>query len=124
MDIYKNCRFCRHFEDGSCIKKPFTTGTTAYDEVIYLSEEGAIDGAVQEALQSAISGSMNEISALFPRMTKKAREALRSYLTREAEHWAEDVAEATTLALMNNASKDSADVEVADPMSFCCKYFD
>ena len=97
-DLYKNCRWCKHFQNGKCRnEETFNVDSDISMKVYQLFEDGHVHEAIQEAVGE----------------------------NKFVEDLIQSIEDAVNVLICNNVDGivENSAVEIADPENFYCKYF-
>lgn len=96
-DLYKNCRWCKSFQNGKCCNETFSVDSDVPMKVYQLFEDGLVYEAIKEACGE------HELD----------EDAIQS------------IEDAVCMSICTKVDKlvETSEVEISDPENFYCKYF-
>ncbi len=125
-DMYHNCRWCRYNDKGKCLKSSDVFNSPANKDLYKLSEDGILSEALQEGLSFPKMIKVKSLLKEFGISQKRQNEILKAVGT-ELEDSIPTIIEGldeSVSQLLNKQNTVSEDLELKDPESFYCKYFE
>lgn len=110
-ELKKCCRYCTHFQNGTCTRKPFVESSDDSAMLYKFINEGYLRKAITIALDGSDLGNQ-----LFKHKTIDDKKDLIEHIAENIEDNAEALADKFYMNF-------SGDVFIADPDNFFCKYY-
>ena len=125
-DIYHNCRWCRYNNKGKCVKSSSVFASVSEDEAITLTEGGYLSEALQEGLTFPKMLKLEILLQDYGISQKRQKEILNT-VRAELEDSIPVIVEgldSSVSKLLYKQDKADEDLELKDPESFYCKFFE
>ena len=125
-EMYHNCKWCRYFEGGKCSKSSDIFDRSVRDELYELTESGKLSDAIKESVKIPKLSKLERTLAWYDISQKRQKEILQA-VRAELEEFIPDLAERiddSICRLISNMDGKAEDLEIRDPESFYCKYFE
>ena len=121
---YNTCRWCKHFANGQCCKKPMEVELCISELVEKHIDDGEVTELFMEIMPNHIK---NIIEKLVPELPAKWKKAIGTALqdadisnywdmTDDVEKWVRHLGDSLVC-------KKAQEIVVSDPNDFSCKYF-
>jgi len=125
-ELYHNCRWCRFSNNGKCLKSSEIFESTVSEELYKLVEGGNLSEAIREGLTLPKMSKLESLLAGYGISQKRQKEVLQA-VGAELEEFipimVEGIDNSVSKLILNTESK-LVDLELKDPESFYCKYFE
>lgn len=125
-DIYHTCRWCRFNINGKCAKSSEIFESSVSDELYELTESGKLSEAITEGISTPKMLKLKNLLEWYSISKKRQKEILKA-IAGELEEFTPNLVasidDSVRLLLINTESKVE-DLEIKDPESFYCKYFE
>jgi hypothetical protein len=125
-DIYHNCRWCRFNNNGKCVKSSVVFERSVSAELYDLVESGKLSEAITEGLKLPKMSKLVNLLASYGISQKRQKEILQA-VGAELEDFIPAMVvgiDDSVSQLIINAEANAEDLELIDPESFYCKYFE
>jgi hypothetical protein len=125
-EMYHNCKWCRCFESGKCSRSSDIFDRSVRDELYELAESGKLSEAIKESVKIPKLSKLERTLAWYDISQKRQKEILQA-VRAELEEFIPDLAEGiddSVSKLISNLGGKAEDLEIRDPESFYCKYFE
>lgn len=125
-EMYHNCRWCRFYSNGKCVKTPKVFYTSVSDELYNLVESGKLSEAINEGLKLPKMRKLMSLLDWYSISQKRQKEILKA-VAEELEEFIPTMVESIDGSvgdLIINTESKVEDLELKDPESFYCKYFE
>ena len=125
-EMYHNCRWCRFYSKGKCVKTPKVFYTSVSDELYNLVESGKLSEAINEGLKLPKMSKLTSLLEWYSISQKRQKEILKA-VAEELEEFIPTMVESIDGSvgdLIINTESKVEDLELKDPESFYCKYFE
>lgn len=124
--MYHNCRWCRHNVKGSCVKSSEVFEGSAIDSLYEIAESGKLSEAITEGLKFPKFEKLESLLAEYGISQKRQAEILKT-VKAELEEFIPTLVEGvdeSVSRLILSYEADVEDLELKDPESFYCNYFE
>ena len=124
--LYKNCRWCKFNDGGKCVKSSEIFESSVSEELYDLAESGKLSEAIKEGLTFPKMGKLGSLLDSYGISQKRQKEILQA-VGAELEDFIPTMVEEidnSVSQLIVNTEVELKDLELKDPESFYCKYFE
>ncbi|MBQ8133367.1 MAG: hypothetical protein IJ711_00405 [Lachnospiraceae bacterium] len=123
MDWLSTCRYCKHWDNGTCTNSRFTGDDGAYEAVYDIAESGKLE---ETAKESAGSIKADELIGMLAEwnVSKKRRDEFAGALREFMENAAAEIGEDIHKIYMDAVESSTFSVEISDPYDFKCSDFE
>lgn len=125
-DLYHNCRWCRFYSKGKCVKTSEVFTTSVSDELYDLMESGKLSEAIEEGLKLPKMSKLKSLLEWYSISQKRQKEILQA-VAEELKDFIPNMVEGiddSVSQLISTVGSEIEDLEPKDPESFYCKYFE
>lgn len=125
-DLYHNCRWCRFNVKGTCIKSTEIFVGYVTDSLYEIAESGKLSEAITEGLKFPKFEKLESLLAEYGISQKRQKEILQTVkaeLEDNTPTMVEGVDDSVSRLILSYEA-DVEDLELKDPESFYCKYFE
>jgi hypothetical protein len=125
-DMYHNCKWCRNYRNGRCIKSSEVFESPVNKELYNMVESGKLSEAITEGIK--LPEKMSRLERLLAGygISHKRQEEILQMVGAELEEYLPTMVECIDRSvgdLLINTEFNLEDLELTDPKGFCCKYF-
>lgn len=124
--MYHNCRWCRFNIKGKCVKSSEVFESSVSMELYQIAESGKLSEAIKEGLKLPKMVKLESLLAGYGISQKRQKEILQM-VGAELEDFTPTMVEGIDTSvsqLLYNTESVVEDLELKDPESFYCKYFE
>ena len=126
-DMYRTCKYCRNNINGRCVKSSEVFDFSSGSEAIYeAAESGKLSEAIREGIKLPQMSKLEKLLAWYAISQKRQKaiiQAVREELTEFIPAMVECI-DSSVSSLIINLGGTAEGLELKDPDSFCCKYFE
>lgn len=125
-DIYHNCRWCRFNDKDKCVKSSEMFMSSVNDKLYELAESGKLSEAITEGLSTPKLIKLKKLLEGYGMPQKRQREIINAVAEEIEENTPDLVAsiDDSVRHLILGTDVVVEDMELKDPESFYCKYFE
>lgn len=124
--MYHNCRWCRYNVKGSCVKSSEGFEGSATDSLYEIAESGKLSEAITEGLRFPKFEKLESLLVEYGISQKRQKEILQTVKAELEDNtltMVEGVDDSVSRLILSYEA-DVEDLELKDPESFYCKYFE
>lgn len=126
-EMYHNCRWCKHNVADKCVKMCEVFENTGSNSAYQMAESGKLYEAIEESLAKPKFEYLKDLLQEYGISNKRYKEILKTIekdLDMNKNNLIADIDEGVSRLLLNNEVDSVDELELMDPESFYCKYFE
>lgn len=126
-EMYHNCRYCKYNLNNKCVRMGVVFENTGSNSVYQMAEDGRLYEAIEESLQPPKFDYLKILLDEYKLSQKRKAEILKTVeedLESNKNNLITDIDEGVSRLLLNSEVDSVEDLELIDPESFYCKYFE